>query len=155
MKLQMRFKLFHSNKNLEFVNLKCVTYAQPIPMPLTHTYYCFRSGVDMDLMNAAREGNTDECEQLMMSGVDPNFSNEVFIWKKIIRASYNPLGDFWVEQGAKHIEIPPGSHEKNIILTQTLNIPCHPKFAHYYRIIELPFKTCSEPPSSIYWTHQL
>ena len=39
----------------------------------------------MDLINAAQEGDTDECERLLLCGVNPNSSNEVcalFVLKK-------------------------------------------------------------------------
>ena len=38
----------------------------------------------MDLINAAERGNTDECERLLLSGVSPNSSNEVFARKNMI-----------------------------------------------------------------------
>ena len=38
---------------------------------------------DMDLVDAAQEGKTDECERLLLSGVDPNFTDEVCKKRKI------------------------------------------------------------------------
>ena len=32
-------------------------------------------------MNAAQEGNTEECERLLLNGVNPNSSNEVCIFR--------------------------------------------------------------------------